>query len=382
MQFGVVSEWLKQTGDAVEKGEPICTIEGDKATVDIEAPASGILLEIAAQAGQEFPVKQAMAYIGEAGDIVEKGGQIKEETAFKTATQPVEKGHPAAESASGSRIKASPVAKRLAKEKGIDLSLLKGTGPDGLIGKEDVLAYKPNPDQSPAGKTGGTNAGELSGIKKVIAERMALSNREIPHFHLTLKCNPGNADKLRKKANQEKNNDPHITLTDLMVWAVSRSLEKHPLLNSSFDGSSVTQHENNNVGVAVNTPKGLLVVVIKDADKKSLAEISASRSSLVEKASAGRQSPEDLSDCTFTISNLGMFGIESFDPIVTPGQVGILGVGALNSTLALDDKGRVISVDELSISLGCDHRVIDGVAGAEFLSSVKQFIENPTEMFT
>ena len=154
------------------------------------------------------------------------------------------------------------------------------------------------------------------------------------------------------------------------------------MLNSSFDGSSVTQHENNNVGVAVNTPKGLLVVVIKDADKKSLAEISASRSSLVEKASAGRQSPEDLSDCTFTISNLGMFGIESFDPIVTPGQVGILGVGALNSTLALDDKGRVISVDELSISLGCDHRVIDGVAGAEFLSSVKQFIENPTEMFT
>jgi pyruvate dehydrogenase E2 component (dihydrolipoamide acetyltransferase) len=382
MQFGVVSEWLKQPGDKVEKGESLCTIEGDKASVDVEAPASGVLLEIAAQIGEEFPVKKPMAYIGQPGDVIEKDGNAKEGTTSKAKSQAVEKEHSSSKAASGSRIKASPVAKRLAKEKGIDLSLVKGSGPDGLIGKEDVLAFKAGADAPPAANASGGNANELSGIKKILAERMAQSNREIPHFHLTLKCNPANANKLRKKANQENNDDPHITLTDLMVWAVSRSLKKHPLLNSSFDGNSVVSHKSNNVGVAVNTPKGLLVVVIKEADKKSLVEISKNRSSLVEKAASGRQSPDDLADCTFTISNLGMYGIESFDPIVTPGQVGILGVGALDSRLALDDKGQVLSIDELSISLGCDHRVVDGVSGAEFLSSIKEYLEDATEMFS
>lgn len=376
MRFGIVSAWLKKEGDAVSRGEPVCTIEGDKASVDIEAPASGVLLKILAQPGEEFPVKQPIAFIGDAGDeIVTEPDQISEpsiESPKAHAQQP--------SGSSDERIKASPVALRLAKEMGIDLSQINGTGPDGLIGKEDVLAFQ---NKKPAEKVPANEETrlELNSIQKVIASRMGQSNREIPHFHLTSTCCMTKANEFRKKANQTQVDGIHITLTDLLLWAVSRSLVQHPLLNSTFAEDHIVIHSQINPGLAVNTPKGLVVVVFKNADAKSLSAIAKERSELVEKAMSGKQSADDLSDCTFTISNLGMFGVEAFDPIISPGQAGILGIGALKKEVFMDEEEKTSAIETAAITLGCDHRVVDGVSGAEFLASLKTLMENPANMF-
>lgn len=377
MQTGLVSKWLKSQGEMVSAGEQICTIEGDKAALDIEAPASGILLRIVAQEGQEFPVKQIMAYIGDREDVIEEESAAVASTPQTTIPQTDQKVSTAQSESSDDRIKASPVAKRLANEKGIDLSKIKGTGPDGLIGKEDILSFI-------EGKTLSSEMDsfkEFNSIEKIIAEKMTESNRDIPHFHLSSTCKLGQANILRKEINNVESTKTHITLTDLIIWSVSRSLKKYPDLNSSYEPNKIIFQKSINVGLAVNTPDGLLVVVIKKADEKSVFDIASVREELTHRAALGKQTPDDLSDCTFTISNLGMYGIESFDPIITPGQVGILGVGALVNSLEFDEKGSVVSVEKLTLTLGCDHRAIDGVAGAEFLSDIRNRLENPSDIF-
>jgi len=377
MQTGLVSKWLKSQGEMVSAGEPICTIEGDKAALDIEAPATGVLLRIVAQEGQEFPVKQIMAYIGERGDVIEDESTATASTSQSATPKPEQKVSTAQSGSSDNRVKASPVAKRLANEKGIDLSKVKGTGPDGLIGKDDILSLiesKTLPSEVDSFR-------EFNNIEKIIAEKMAESNRDIPHFHLSSTCKLGQANIIRKDTNKAESTNTHITLTDLIIWSVSRSLKKFPDLNSFFKPNKIIFQKNINIGLAVNTPDGLLVVVIKKADEKSVFEIANIREELTQRAIAGKQKPDDLSECTFTISNLGMYGIESFDPIITPGQVGILGVGALVNSLEFDDEGNVISVEKLTLTLGCDHRAIDGVAGAEFLSDIRNRLENPSDIF-
>lgn len=376
MQFGIVSSWLKKEGDAISKGEPVCTIEGDKASMDIEAPTSGVLLKTVAKLGEEFPVKQPIAYIGEVGDIFETRSDQDSEHLTESVTIPPQ----SSLEPSDERIKASPIAQRLAKDLGIDLSQINGTGPDGMIGKEDVLAYQ---NRKPATKAQVIDDAklELNSIQKVIAARMDQSNREIPHFHLSSTFIMTQANEFRKKENKAQDEGTHITLTDLFLWAVSRSLIQHTLLNSSFLGNQIVTHSKINPGLAVNTPKGLVVVVFKNAEAKKLTVIAKERNELVEKAMNGKQSADDLSDCTFTISNLGMFGIETFDPIISPGQVGILGIGALKKEVAMDEVGKLSTIDTMAITLGCDHRVVDGVSGAEFLSTIKSMIENPSKMF-
>jgi pyruvate dehydrogenase E2 component (dihydrolipoamide acetyltransferase) len=381
MQTGIVLEWYKSVGDAVAKGEPVCSIEGDKATVDVEAPASGFLKKIVAKEGDEFPVKQAMAYIGDADDVVANETEVEitsPDAAQKTTMDSRKEPGP---KKSGGRIKASPVAKRLAKENEIDLSMVSGTGPDGLIGKTEVLAFIKNKPETSSKEPPGEIVRDLSGIEKIIAERMTQSNREIPHFHLSISFDLGQANKLRKKANKKNAQGQQFTLTDLMIWSASRAIKNHMILNSSLEGDSVKIHYTINIGLAVNTPKGLLVVVIKDTYNRSLSEIAEVREDLTEKARSGKQTLEDLSGGTFTITNLGMYGIESFDPIIIPGQVGILGIGALKDTFKPGKKGEIGSFEEITITLGCDHRVVSGVAGAEFLSSIKDILLDPGVIF-
>ena len=374
MQVGFIAKWLKVEGQFVEKGEPICTIEGDKASIDLEAPASGILKKIVAQEGSEFPVKQAVAYIGDQDDVIEyETTELPETSKSDTvATDRISK-----ETNSKGRINASPIAKRIAKEKGIDLSQLTGSGPNGLIGKNDVLEFAEKMQTSRSNVT----SKDLNNIEKAIAEKMTQSNQEIPHFHLTLTCKVGEVNKLRKDENRKNHDEPHLTLTDVIIWALSRSLVKYPVFNSSFQENKIIIHENINIGIAINSPNGLLVVVVKDADKRSLFDISKTRTELTERALEGKQTPEDLSGGTFTISNLGMFAIESFDPIITPGQVGILGVGSLVKYLELDHEQNIQSREKMSLTLGCDHRAVSGVKGAEFLSSIKEMVEQPVDMF-
>lgn len=376
MQVGIVSQWFKSEGESVVSGEPICTVEGDKASVDIEAPATGILKKIVAPEGAEFPVKETMAYIGNLDDVIEVDSMEDKKLAVKTEADGLNSSKPESK-LSHNRINASPIAKRLAKEKGIDLSKVKGSGPDGLISKDDVLAFVGTSHASLSDDT----SRELNDIEKIIAEKMAKSNQEIPHFHLSVTCNLTPVNKLRKEANQKNADKQNITLTDILIWAVSRSLRKFTDLNSSYQPNKIIFNKKINIGLAVNTPNGLLVVVIKEADEKSIFEIREIREERTQRAMAGKQRPEDLAEGTFTISNLGMFGIESFDPIIIPGQVGILGVGALVNSLELDNEGTVHVVEKLTMTLGCDHRAIDGVAGAEFLSNVKSVLENFSDMF-
>jgi len=376
MRVGIVSKWLKSQGESVLIGEPICTVEGDKAALDIESPTTGVLMRIVAQEGKEFPVKQIMAYIGDPGDVI-LDNSSDDDILQKTIVNPDKKTPNQKDKPSDNRIKASPVAKRLAKEKGIDLSVVKGTGPNGMIGREDILAFK----GSGSPPTTDVSFKDLNSIEKIIAEKMSKSNQDIPHFHLSITCKLDQANKHRKDINKKNNNKGHLTLTDLVIWSVSRSLEKYPDLNSNYQTNKIVFSKNINVGLAVNTPNGLIVVVINEADKKSVFEIAEVRESITKRAIEGKQRPEDISEVTFTISNLGMFGIESFDPIITPGQVGILGVGALTKSLELADNGDVVSIEKLILTLGCDHRAIDGVAGAKFLSEIKDGMEKSTEMF-
>ena len=378
MQFGTVTEWVKLPGDYVKEGETICTIEGDKAILDVEAPVSGILKKIVAKKGTEFPVKEVMAYIGDPGDVID----VEPEPEPKTAAAEADKGSAPVQSTSsskGGRVNASPVAKRLAQEKNINLSKVKGSGPDGRISKEDLLAYFA--EEAPQSGVSSSIGKQLTGIKKTVAERMAQSNREIPHFHLSISCDISEANKLRKEFNNKKGSGSHISLTDVVSWSVSRQLQKHPVLNSSFTDNQVIEHRDVNIGLAVDTPNGLLVVVIKDAVSKSLEELAGERQVLTQRALESKQTVEDISGATFSITNLGMFGILTFDPIISPGQVAILSLGELKNAFELDENNAVKPFEQISMTLGCDHRAVDGVAGAKFLADLKESLSQPSGMY-
>lgn len=380
MQFGTVSKWLKMVGDVVIEGEAICTIEGDKAIVDIEAPVSGKLLKVIAKEGMEFPVKEIMAYIGDPNDVVELEPEPKNQTnaSVEESKLIVEKPQPAA--SNSDRILASPVAKRLANEKNIDLSQVLGSGPDGRITKEDVLAYSSG-SQSSSSASPSERLRELTPIEKVVAERMAQSNHEVPHFHISINCDISKANKLRKEYNNSEEAKVHLSITDVVVWAVGRELQNHPALNASFNNNQVVEKIDVNIGLAVDTDKGLLVVVIKDAASKSLTEIANQRQVLTKRALNGQQTVEDITGGTFTITNLGMFEIESFDPIISPGQVAILSIGRLKNAFELDSDGGIKSFEQISMTLGCDHRALDGVTGAKFLADVKARLNKASGMF-
>lgn len=384
MQVGVITEWIKSVGDKVSAGDALCVVEGDKATVDIESPVDGYLIKIFANLDEEFPVKQPIALIGDSPDIQGYDTEALMGSAqVKGTDEPVSSVSEAPSSAKGpvvsKRMKASPVARRIAKENNIDLSLVKGTGSDGLIGKEDVLAFL----------SSGTAASEpglsmhsrpLTEIEKVIASRMAQSAQEIPHFHLSVDVDVTAANSLRQEWNGGGNPGPHLTFTDLFVWAASHTLLEHPKLNAAFNENNIQFYDEVNIGLAVDTPKGLIVVVIKGADKKTLMELASERKQLVERAVAGEQTPEDIAGGTFTITNLGMFGIKSFNPIILPGQSGIIGIGAIRSVAGLN-KEDPSGPEIINVTLTCDHRIVDGVGGAKFLKTFSQYFNEPKAIF-
>lgn len=374
MREGIVNKWYKQEGDFIEKGEVLCEIEADKATTDFEAPASGFIKKIVAEEGREFPVREVMVYLGDAADVIPD--DPPEVAAVSPAGAPP--GAPPKESqAQASRkILATPVAKRLAAEHGIDLATLKGSGPEGLIGREDVLAARDA--KPPAEGARGDETFEPRGIKKLVAERMLESYRSAPHIHLTLSVDMSQAAALRERLNQEPGK--RITYTDMLVWAIARTLRKHPLLNAVFQGGQITLYAGINVSIAVAAEKGLIVPVIQNADALALAEIAARREALVERAKAGKQTPEDISGGTFTLTNLGMFGVEQFDAIINPGQAAILSVGKIRPSAVVDSEGGIAVRPVATMTLGCDHRVVDGSDGARFLADLQALLEAPEPM--
>ena len=375
MTIGLVAKWFKREGEFVTKGEPLCEIEGDKATMELESPADGVLLKIVIPEGQESQILKSIGFIGKPEDNFQE--ELDKESKSPSEKEPTTAPLPAKPTAvlapaGKTRINASPVAKRLAQEMNIDLSTITGTGAEGLIGREDVLRAKES-QNSPHLETSHIKAVvKLSGIKKITAERMRESYLDVPHFSLTISANMQVAVDLYEKSSKAV----HITYTDILVYSVSRCLATHDLLNSSLQGDEINILADINIGIASATEKGLMVPVIKQAERKSLNEIASERKRLADLSKEGKISMEDLSEGTFTITNLGMYGVESFNPIIFPGQACILGVGSIIPTPVWNESGELISAPMMKLTLVCDHRIVDGVDVGNFLKDLKIILEN------
>jgi pyruvate dehydrogenase E2 component (dihydrolipoamide acetyltransferase) len=384
MESGTVTKWLKNEGDAVEKGEPLYEIDTDKVTQEVESDFAGVLLKIALREG-EAPVGQTIAYIGEAGEEVAASEpepapeteKVSDTTVSDTTVSdtPAE-APPAPSSASNGRIKASPLARRLARERGIDIATLQGTGPDGRVIAKDVegAEARPAPAAPAAVPTGDVESIPLTNIRKTIARRLTAA-WQAPVFQLTVTADMTRANELVSRA-RELNPDVRITVTDLLVKVCAQALMRHRNVNVQYAEDALLRFPTANVGIAVAAPQGLVVPVVRSVERLSLAEVAAARGDIVARARDNKLTTQDLEDGTFTISNLGMFGIEQFVAVLNPPQAAILAVGATVDTPVARD-GAVEIRPVLTMTLTVDHRAVDGAEGADFLRTVKQFVEDP-----
>jgi pyruvate dehydrogenase E2 component (dihydrolipoamide acetyltransferase) len=384
MESGTVTKWLKNEGDAVEKGEPLYEIDTDKVTQEVESDFAGVLLKIALREG-EAPVGQTIAYIGEAGEEVAASEpepapeteKVSDTTVSDTTVSdtPAE-APPAPSSASNGRIKASPLARRLARERGIDIATLQGTGPDGRVIAKDVegAEARPAPAAPAAVPTGDVESIPLTNIRKTIARRLTAA-WQAPVFQLTVTADMTRANELVSRA-RELYPDVRITVTDLLVKVCAQALMRHRNVNVQYAEDALLRFPTANVGIAVAAPQGLVVPVVRSVERLSLAEVAAARGDIVARARDNKLTTQDLEDGTFTISNLGMFGIEQFVAVLNPPQAAILAVGATVDTPVARD-GAVEIRPVLTMTLTVDHRAVDGAEGADFLRTVKQFVEDP-----
>jgi pyruvate dehydrogenase E2 component (dihydrolipoamide acetyltransferase) len=377
MEAGTITKWLKSEGETVSKGEPLFEIDTDKVTQEVESDFDGVLLKIALPEG-EAPVGQTIAWIGAAGEEIqaaeapspapEKVSDTKEvsDTVSDTVVAPP--------SANGGRIKASPLARRIARERGIDLASLSGTGPEGRIVAEDVergAAQAPAAAPVPAGEI---ESIPLTNIRKTIARRLTAA-WQAPVFQLTVSADMGRANELVARA-RELNPDVRITVTDLLAKLCAQALVRHRDVNVQFTEDALLKFPTANIGIAVAAPQGLVVPVVRSAERLSLADVAVARGEVVGRARDNKLTAQDLEDGTFTISNLGMFGVEQFVAVLNPPQAAILAVGATLDTPVARD-GAVEIRPMMTLTLTVDHRAVDGAAGADFLSTVKKFIEDP-----
>ena len=379
VEESTVGKWLKKEGDKIEKGDVLLEITTDKATLEVESFAKGVLRKIVNKEGDIVPVLTVIGYIAGSMDenIPEKPQeQLQEEKEEETSV-----GEPVQEVQDKSiieevRVKISPLAKRLAKEKGVDITKINGTGPGGRIVKEDILACE---------KTGDSNQGAVirkgmtaktipvKGMRKVIAERLQQSFQTIPHFYLSTEIDMTEC----VKARAEKS--PKPAFNDIIIKASALAISENPGINSSFKGDSIEIVGDINIGLAVAVDDGLIVPVIRNADKLAVSDISKKRDELVKKAREGKLLPSDYEGGTFTISNLGMFEIDNFSAIVNPPQSAILAIGRIKQKPVIID-GNIGIRSMLQVTASFDHRCIDGALGAKFLQKVKEYLEDPKEI--
>jgi pyruvate dehydrogenase E2 component (dihydrolipoamide acetyltransferase) len=417
MEEGTVAKWHKSIGDTVEEGDVLAEIETDKATMEFEAFQEGTLLHIGVEEGDTAPVDSMLAVLGEEGEdisaILEEEGSEekssskdeKEEAEEKPSEEKKEgqskeksqKDQTKNETPSGNhdankRIKVSPLAKKLAEDKGINLKEIKGSGEGGRIVKRDIDEYKPNAakqqSSEPAAEVSLASAGEptadmqfeevnVSQMRKTIAKRLAASKFSAPHFYLTLDIDMDQAIAARKRINEVS--EQKISFNDFVVKASAGALKQHPVINSSWAGDKIRRNHTINIGVAVAVEEGLLVPVIKNTDQKGLTTINAQVKELASKARDKKLQPEEWEGNTFTISNLGMFGIEEFTAIINAPDSCILAVGGIKQVPVVKN-GEVVPGNVMKVTLSCDHRVVDGASGAAFLQTLKQLLEDPMRM--
>jgi len=406
MVEGVVAEWTKQVGDQVASGEVLAEIETDKATMEFESFYDGVLLHIGVEKGKAAPVNAVLAIIGQAGEDISAllagapapTADQKEEVKVAPPVESVPVAapvqavvvpaaastQPVVSSSSNGRVFASPLAKKLAEEKGVDISMIAGTGEGGRIVKRDVDHYVPytpaasasNFSAAPAGVESFTDE-PISQMRKTIARRLAESKFTAPHFYLTLDIDMDNAIRARKDLNKQEG--IKVSFNDMVVKAVAMSLKKHPAVNSAWLGDVIRRNQHVHIGVAVAVDEGLLVPVVRFADTKGFMQISAEVREFAQKAKDKKLQPADWEGNTFTISNLGMFGIEQFTAIVNPPDSCILAVGGIKEVPVVKN-GQVVPGNVMKVTLSCDHRVVDGASGAAFLQTFKGYLENPVSM--
>ena len=404
MESGTVVRWLKQEGERVEKGEPLYELDTEKVTQEVEAEASGVLLKIAVQEG-EVPVGQTVAVIGEEGEDVPQAEEPEaeesevDETPQEEGSRAPERDAEREEGAEASaarepsseqvtevrepqrngRVKASPLARRIARERGIDLAQLRGTGPEGRIVAEDVeraeIAPAEAPAAAPAAPPGEVEVVPLTSIRKTIARRLTEA-WQAPVFQISMSADMSRALTLRRQLVELAKDGPKPTISDVLTKIAASALMRHRRLNAEFAGEEVRIHPSANVGMAVATDRGLVVPVIRGAERLSIQEIAATRVELVDRARGGKLQQADLEGGTFTISNLGMFGVEQFVAVLNPPQVAILAVGAVEEKPVVRD-GEFVARPLMSLTLTCDHRAVDGADAADFLRTVRSMLEEP-----
>jgi pyruvate dehydrogenase E2 component (dihydrolipoamide acetyltransferase) len=390
MESGTIVKWLKSEGEKVEKGEPLYELDTDKVTQEVEADASGVLLKIAVAEG-EVPVGKTIAVIGEQGETVQLSEEAQEEgSPARAREQERERGRAASTeqvteikqpSTTNGRVKASPLARRIARERGIDLSNVAGTGPDGRVVAEDVEraaatgAPVPAAAPTPAPVSQEVEVEQLSSMRKTIARRLTEA-WQAPVFQLGITVDMGRALEVRKRLVELQGDGAKPTVSDLLTKVCAMALMRHRAVNALYKGDAIELYPTANVGIAVAIPNGLVVPVIQGCERKTIAEIAAARAVLVDRARSGKLQQGDLDGGTFTISNLGMFGIERFIAVLNPPQAAILAVGSTEEKPVVVD-GQVVVRSRLELTLTCDHRAIDGATGAQFLGDVKAFLEEP-----
>ena len=405
MTEGVIAAWHKKVGDPVKSGELLAEVETDKATMEYESYNTGTLLYIGAEAGKAVPVNGVLAVIGEKGADFQtllkaqeaKGsgasapsGGAKLETPGATQVQASTTSVHAEHSSNG-RIKASPLAKKLAKDKGLDINKIQGSGDHGRVTKRDVENYKPSA-AAPAGKPGqaaapivlpqvvGQESFEdvpVSQMRKTIARRLAESKFSAPHFYLTMEINMDKAVEARKSINDVS--PVKISFNDMVIKAAAAALRQHPDVNVSWMGDKMRKNRHIHIGVAVAVKDGLLVPVVRFADNKSLSHIAVEVKDLAQKAHDKKLQPSDWEGSTFTISNLGMFGIEEFTAIINPPDACIMAVGGIKETPIVKN-GQIVPGNVMKVTLSCDHRAVDGAVGSAFLKTFKGLLEDPVRI--
>ena len=399
MTEGVIVKWNVKVGDSVKSGDIMAEVETDKATMDMEVYSKGIVLHLVVQEGDAVPVDGPIAVVGKEGEdfqallsaapasssaapVSEVAPEAPTAPVSTPAAAPAAPAAPAAASNDG-RLKASPLARKIAEEKGIDLSHINGTGENGRIVKRDLdsanMASAPAMSQTSAAVFGEESFTEVnvSQMRKTIAGRLAESKFNAPHFYLTLEINMDKATEAR--AHMNKISDVKISMNDIVVKACAASLRLHPNINSSWLGTKIRTNHHIHIGVAMAVEDGLLVPVVRFADHKPLAQISKEVKAYGAKAKEKKLQPQDWTGNTFTISNLGMFGIDEFTAIINPPDACILAVGTVKDTVGVVN-GEIKPVKTMKVTLSCDHRVVDGAMGAAFLQTLKQFLEEPVTL--
>ncbi|HKF81502.1 MAG TPA: dihydrolipoamide acetyltransferase family protein [Solirubrobacterales bacterium] len=417
MEEGTILTWLKQVGDEIAVGDELVEIETDKANMAYESDTAGTLTEILAQEGETLPIGSPIALIGDSGtdqgQTARAAGPVSDttpppggggpasspptseaENAEALTAEPEREDHQAASaSENGERVKASPLAKRLARDKGLDLATLRGSGPGGRIVKHDVEEAEtqagPTPSTQPEGAgpapsaetaKGNVQTQDLNKLQQTIARRMAESKATAPHFYLTIEIDMGKAVEARAgfKA-AAKEGDVVPSFNDMVLKACAIALREFPKANGAYRDGRFELYSRVNVGVAVAAPEALVVPTIFDADRKGLRQIAADTRAVAAKVRDGSVTPPELSGGTFTVSNLGMFEIDEFDAVINMGQAAILAVGAIREVPAVRD-GEIVPAQLMKATISCDHRILYGAEGAEFLARVKQLLEQPVSL--